>query len=155
MNKKILALLLLFYSVFGNGLLDKIDNIVIPVIVKPEVKILDIKTPTEEIRDRVAIFSELITNKEDREKIAVFNYEFSQRIVGYETTSQQVNDVYSLAGKIVFDKTLVGKYEGLAENIVKLMEEILTDENHSVNQEEKEMLSQYFAGIAWTLLREN
>jgi len=155
MNKKILALLLLFYSVFGNGLLDKIDNIVIPVIVKQEVKILDIKTPTEEIRDRVAIFSELITNKEDREKIAVFNYEFSQRIVGYETTSQQVNDVYSLAGKIVFDKTLVGKYEGLAENIVKLMEEILTDENHSVNQEEKEMLSQYFAGIAWTLLREN
>jgi len=155
MNKKILALLLLFYSVFGNGLLDQIDNIVIPVIVKPETKILDISTPTEEIRDRVAIFSELITNKEDREKIAVFNYEFSQRIVGYETTSQQVNDVYALAGKIIFDKTLVGKYEGLSENIVKLMEEILTDENHSLSQEEKEMLSQYFSGVAWALLQEN
>ena len=66
------------------------------------------------------MFSDLITDPSDRAKLAIFNYEFAERVLDYNTTSQQVNDVYTLAGKIFFEDTLVDKYDGLAEEIVKL-----------------------------------
>lgn len=151
MNKNVLAILLLIYSVFGGGLFDLLDK----PSPKPEpiVQILNIDQPSEIILNRVKEFSDLITDPTDRSKIAIFNYEFAERIIGYETTSQQVNDVYALAGKIFFQKTLVDKYDGLAEKIVALLEEIMTDENHAVSLEEKNKMNEYFMGIAWVLIQ--
>ena len=151
MYKNILAILLLLYAVFGDGLLDNLDK----PEPKPEpvAKILDIDRPEENVINEVKNFSELVTDPNDKAKIAIFNYEFASRILKYDTTVQQVNDVYSLAGKIFFKKSLVDKYDGLAENIKSLLEKILTDENHSVTKIEKEKLNQYFMAVAWVLIQ--
>lgn len=153
MNGRIIAVALLLYSVFGNGLLDGLDFFPVVVPVTPEVAIIDVEKPSEDVLERVKIFKDLITEEEDKQRIAIFNYEFSKRVVGYETSSQQINDVYSLAGKLFFSNSIVGKYDGLAENIVSLMEDVLSDENHRVSEEEKALLSKYFAGVAWVLIQ--
>ena len=149
MRKNILAILLLVYSVFGGGLFDLLDK----PEPKPEpvVEILNINKPSDKVIKRVQEFSDLITDPNDRAKIAIFNHEFAKRVIDYSTTSQQVNDVYSLAGKLFFKQTLVDKYDGLAEKIVDLLEEILSDENHAVSIGEKMELNKYFMGVAWVL----
>ena len=128
MNKKIAAILLLIYSVFGSGIFDYV-NIIKP---DPVAEILSIETPSQETLDIVTPISDLVTDPDDKSKIAIFNYEFAERVIGYETSSQQINDVYSLAGKTFFKNELVNKYEGLSESIVSLLEKTLTDENYKI-----------------------
>ena len=153
MCKNILAILLLLYAVFGEGLLDSLDKPKPKPEPVPAKKILDIDKPAESVITEVQKFSELITDPNDRAKIAIFNYEFASRVLKYDTTVQQVNDVYSLAGKIFFKDTLVDKYDGLAEEIKSLLEKILTDENHAVTEGEKAKLNQYFMAVAWVLIQ--
>lgn len=154
MHKNIIAIVLVIYAVFGGGLFDIFDNIKPSPTPEPEpiVEILNIDKPSEEVLSKVQEFSSIITDPSDRAKIAIFNYEFAERVIGYETTSQQVNDVYSIAGKIFFQKSLVDKYDGLAEKIIALLEEIITNENHVVTSEEKNKLNEYFMGVAWVLI---
>lgn len=151
MNKNFLALLLLVYSVFGGGLFDLLDKPTPEP--EPVVEILNVDKPSDAVVERVKEFSDLITDPSDRAKIAIFNYEFAERILNYETTSQQVNDVYAIAGKLFFQKSLVDKYDGLAEKIIALLEEIITNENHVVTSEEKNKLNEYFMGVAWVLIQ--
>ena len=73
-------------------------------------------------------------------------------MLSYETNSQQINDVYSLAGKLFFKETLVDKYDSLAENIISLLEEIIGKEDHILSEEEKQSISKYFKGVAWVLI---
>ena len=153
MYKNILAMLLLAYGVFGVGFLDLLDKPQPNPEPKPPAKILNIDTPTQDVIDRVKVFSTLITDPNDKAKLAIFNYEFAERVGGYEATSQQINDVYTLAGKIFFKDTLVDKYDGLAEEIVKLLEEIMGDDVHSLSQSEKDLLNKYFKGVAWVLIQ--
>ena len=153
MIKKIVIIALLAYAIFGGGLLDVLDNIPRPQP-EPEAKILNIDKPNQDVIDRVELFSDLVTDPSDRAKLAIFNYQFSTRILAYEdSTSQQTNDIYTLAGKTFFKKTLVDKYDGLAENIVKLMEECIGEENHTLTQKEKELLHEYFLAVAWVLIQ--
>lgn len=155
MYRNILALLLLLYGVFGQGMFDILDK---PTPKpepepKPAVKILDIDKPQESVINEVKGFSDLITDPNDRARIAIFNHEFASRVNRYNTDVQKVNDVYALAGKIFFKKTLVDKYDGLAEDIESLLKKILTDENHVVTNEEKTKLSEYFMAVAWVLIQ--
>ncbi len=152
MYKKILSVVLLIYGVFGTGWLDLLD-VNFP---KPEpapAKIINIETPSEDVQKRVQIFSELVKDPDDKAKLAIFNYEFSQRITEYKATAQNVNDVYTIAGKTFFQQSLVDKYEGLNEEIVSLLTECMTDENHVLTQEEKNNLHEYFMGVAWVLIQ--
>ena len=149
-QKGIIALLLLIFSVFGGGL--DLSNI-LPQPKPPHAAILTIEKPSQEVLDRVEIFSKIITNPDDRAKLAIFNYEFANRVNEYNTSSQQVNDVYSLAGKTFFNTSLVDKYNGLAESLTDLIKEIIGDENHNLTQDEKNKLSEYFLGIAWVLIQ--
>ena len=71
--------------------------------------------------------------------------------MGWECNNQQVNDVYSMAGKIFFESTLSNKYENLADELKTLFVQITSDEFHVLSVEEKEKLSEYFMGIAWVL----
>lgn len=153
MFKSILIILLLVYSVFGKGWLDLLDKPNPTPDPKPPAKILNIDKPSEDIINRVKLFSGLITDPSDRAKLAIFNYEFANRVLAYDATSQQTNDVYTLAGKTFFKSSLVDKYDGLAENIVDLLEEILGEENHTLNTKEKEELHRYFLAIAWVLIQ--
>ena len=55
--------------------------------------------------------------------------------------------------KKFFKKTLVDKYEGLAESIVDLLTECIGEENHTLSQKEKEALHEYFLAVAWVLIQ--
>lgn len=153
MSKNILAIALLVYALFGNGLLDLLDKPSPEPKPEPSTEILNIEKPSGVVISKVKVFSDLVKDPTDRAKVAIFNYEFAKRVVGYETSSQQINDVYALAGKIFFKDTLVDKYDGLAENIVNLLKYVMTDENHTLSTEDKNKLNEYFMGVAWILIQ--
>lgn len=156
MNKIILslvALVLIVYGAFGGGILDLLDNPRPSPTPEPEIAILNIDRPSQEILDRVKAFSDTVKDPTDRAKIAIFNYEFANSLISYETDLQQLNDVYVLAGKKFFKNSIVGKYQPLPEMITKLIEEITGQENHTLSTEEKLKLNQYFLGVAWVLIQ--
>ena len=135
MRNQILAVLLIIYSVFGGGMLDLLD---FPMPKPaPASEILDIESPSKEVQERVAVFSDIVTDPTDRAKLAIFNYEFAKRATDYNATNQDVNDIYTLAGSIFFEKTLVDKYESLSEEIVSLMKECVSEDNHILTTGEK------------------
>ena len=61
--------------------------------------------------------------------------------------------MYTIAGKAFFGTDLVDRYNGLAEEIIDLLSECITDENHVVTEEEKQKLNLYFMGVAWVLIQ--
>ena len=66
MLKKILIITLLAYAVFGNGLLDKLDTPKPePKPEPPPAKILNIEKPSEDVLNRVSLFSDLISAPSD------------------------------------------------------------------------------------------
>jgi hypothetical protein len=152
MYKNIIAIALILYAIFGSGLVDLLKNIK-PIPQPQPASILNIDKPTNDVILRVERFSNLITDPTDRAKIAIFNYDFANRIKTWNTNNQQVNDVYTLAGKIFFQESLVNKYSGLSTEITDLLKELLTDDNHVLSEEEKNKVNQYFAGIAWVLIQ--
>jgi hypothetical protein len=152
MYKNIIAIALILYAIFGSGLVDLLKNIK-PIPQPQPASILNIDKPTNDVILRVERFSNLITDPTDRAKIAIFNYDFANRIKTWNTNNQQVNDVYTLAGKIFFQESLVNKYSGLSTEITDLLKELLTDDNHVLSEEEKNKVNQYFSGIAWVLIQ--
>lgn len=150
--KKIIAIVLLIYAIFGKGWLDYFD-INKPPIEPIQESILNIDVPENDTIERVKVFAELITDPSDKAKIAIFNYEFANRVMNWEISTQQVNDIYTLAGTKFFKNTIVNKYENLAEELVKLLEEIIGTENHTLTEGEKQQLNKYFIGIAWVLIQ--
>lgn len=149
----LLALILISYGIFGNGLLDLLDNPKPLPTPEPEISILNIDKPSEDIINKVKTFGELITDPTDRAKIAIFNYEFANRIISYETNLQQVNDVYVLAGKTFFNTSLVGKYKDLPNMIISLINDVTGTENHILSEQEKIDLNKRFMGLAWILIQ--
>ena len=148
-----IALLLIAYWAFGGGLLDLLDKPNPKPNPEPQVSILNIDKPTEDIINRVKTFSDLITDPTDRAKIAIFNYEFANQLISYETDLQQLNDVYVLAGKKFFQNSMVGKYKALPDMITSLIQEVTGEANHVLSEQEKQKLNQYFLGVAWVLIQ--
>lgn len=153
MVKKIFAILLIIFALFGKGSLDLLDNHPEPQPVPPQAEILNIDKPSEDIIDKVKNFSAIITDPTDRAKLAIFNYQFAQNVLSYEANSQQVNDVYVLAGKNFFQTSIAGKYEQLDEMIIKLLQDIIGTDNHILTEKEKLDLNKYFTAIAWVLIQ--
>lgn len=151
--KNVFATFLLLFGVFGGGFMDWWDLLPKPKPQPVNVSILNVEKPSQKIQDKVIFFSDLVTDPSDRAKIAIFNYEFAERILAWNTDVQQVNDVYSLAGKIFFKGSLVDKYEGLAEEIVSLIDSIITSENHILSKDEKLEMHKNFMGAAWVLIQ--
>ena len=148
-KKRIIAILLMIFAMFGSEI--DISNI-FPNPEPPAAKILNIEEPSEDTVQRVKVFSDLITDPDDRAKIAIFNYEFAQRVLNYDATSQQINDLYTLAGRTFFQDQLVDKYDGLVEEIIKILEEVSGDKNHNLTEREKFNLNKYFMAVAWVLI---
>ena len=152
MFRVIIALILIAYGIFGTNL-----NIKFP-LPKPQpepVAILNIEKPSPEIMETVSPLSSLVTDPTDRAKIAIFNYEFATRVKNYNADVQQVNDVYTLAGKTFFKNEIVGKYKGLGDGLVKLLTDLVSDDNHDLSQAEKEKISEHFMGLCWSLIQKN
>lgn len=148
MTRIIVALGLLFFVFFGS--VPKIDLGSITIDnTKP---IISIEKPSEEILNKVKPISDLINDREDRVRMALFNYELAERINGYNTDSQQLNDLYTNAGSSFFGGTMKGKYPKLSTELKTLFESVITDENHVLTTEEKQGMKDVLRGLSWDLL---
>lgn len=109
--------------------------------------------PTEEIKNKTLKISESVTDDKDRLNLSVFNKIFSDRVLMYDSDVQQLNDVYTESGRILFNDSLKGKHEGYGAGVVGLISDITGNENHKLTQEEKIKISDVFSGLAWNLSR--
>tara|TARA_R100000008_G_scaffold84430_2_gene71789 strand:+ start:7962 stop:8426 length:465 start_codon:yes stop_codon:yes gene_type:complete len=148
--RTILGLTLVILGVFWNDIRERIPDFT-PT---PEV-VIAIDEPSEKTKEKVSSISSLVTDDNDMINMAIFNKVFSDRLLSYEATNQQVNDIYTLAGKAFFEDTLKGKYEGLSSALTNLMKEELGVEVHELTEEEKINLSEAFSGLAWALQENN
>jgi hypothetical protein len=118
-----------------------------------DVVLLNIEKPTQQVIELVKPLSDLVADPTDRAKLAIFNQEFAERVSGYNTDTQQVNDVYVLSASYFFKDALVDKYRDLDKMIIGLIEHTTSSDNHVLSQEEKNKLSESFMGLAWSLIQ--
>jgi len=149
MIKKIFAITLTLFAIFGASWIDIDLSSIIP---RPQQEVVIVDKPSQEIINHVQVISEIITDPSDRAKLAIFNYEFANRVQNYNTNSQQINDVYTLAGKNFFGGKLVDKYDNLSSELVGIFNQILSPDNHTLSNDEKKLLHDYFMGIAWVIV---
>jgi len=141
----VLACLLILAGIFWGAIKEVLpeipDNVPAVVIQKPE----------ESLVNQWSAVSDSITDKNDKLVLCLFNKEFAERVLGYDATAQQVNDVYVFSAKEVFGDSLKGKYEDLSSATKDAMIAILGNENHDIAEAEKVDLSETFMGFAWCL----
>jgi len=113
---------------------------------------LNIEKPSVQVLELIKPISSLITDPTDRAKLAIFNQEFSKRIINYNADIQQINDVYVLAASEFFKDTLKDKYAELDVRLVSLISSVTSEDNHKLSQEELTKLSDYFNGLSWSLI---
>lgn len=152
MSKKtlgnLLAILLICIAIFPN-----LPNIPIPnPIPKPAVN-LDVSKPTQDILDKVNSINTIITDHNDRIKLAVFNYCFSKRVPTYSIDTQKLNDIYVKAAEYYFSTTMQNKYDNLDTELKKMFVDIVGSENHTLSEDEKVQLKNTFGGLAWSLIQ--
>lgn len=113
---------------------------------------LNIPQPSQQVILLTEPIAQLVSNKTDRLKLAIFNKEFAKRISSYDTDLQQLNDVYVLAAVYSFNDSMKDKYDNLDTKLVELIKSITTDDNHKLTNEEKQKISEYFLGLSWLLI---
>jgi hypothetical protein len=150
MLRILVAIGLLWFVFFGS--IPNIDIKPIPDKIDEVSSILDITQPSDEILSKVRPVAKLVTDTEDRAKIALFNYEFSQRVLKYDTDAQKLNDLYSKAGSNFFHGSLKGKYSGFADSLKVLFESVVGSDNHVLTTQEKQALKELFSGLSWALI---
>jgi hypothetical protein len=132
-----------------------IPNSIIPNIVpapKPSIN-LDINKPTEDILQIVKPIDLLVTNYDDRTKLAVFNYVFSKRASKYDISSQKLQDLYVLAAKNYLKDSIKDKYNNLDELIKQLFIKSVGESEHIVSKDEKVYVENLFGGLSWSLIK--
>jgi hypothetical protein len=132
-----------------------IPNSIIPNIVpapKPSIN-LDINKPTEDILQIVKPIDLLVTDHDDRTKLAVFNYVFSKRASKYDISSQKLQDLYVLAAKNYFKDSIKNKYNNLDELIKQLFIKSVGESEHIVSKDEKVYVENLFGGLSWSLIK--
>ena len=151
MFKIIVAILLLLFVFFGS--VPKIDFAPAPDQIDEVGSIIELQQPSEDIIAKAKPAADLVTDIEDRAKLALFNYEFAQRVPGYDTDVQKLNDLYVKSAEDFFADSLNGKYSNYPEEIIKLFETVTSEDNHNLNTNEKQSLKELFLGLSWLLLK--
>tara|TARA_R100001463_G_scaffold46752_1_gene95342 strand:- start:394 stop:861 length:468 start_codon:yes stop_codon:yes gene_type:complete len=146
-TRTVLGLLIILIGLFLPQIQERIPDL-IPNPVGPAV---EIQEPTQEIKEKTLKVAELVTDSKDRLDLCIFNKTFSERVLGYDADVQQVNDIYTESGKILFKDSLKGKYDGYGSGVVSLISDITGSENHQLTQGEKRQISEVFSGLAWNL----
>ena len=146
MNIKLLiGIGLIFVGVFWGNIKNVIPK-------TPDKKlIVTIERPEDSLIKRWSAVCESISDPNDKANLCIFNKVFADRVVKYEASAQQINDVYVLAAKEVFGDSIRGKYDKLGSATQGSMVSILGEENHSVVESEKQELSKVFMAFAWCL----
>ena len=129
-----------------NSFIDKIKN----VVNKEKVVYVEPKPDQKDIDDTKPL-ADLITDKDDRAKLAVFNYEFSNRLSNYKVTAQQLIDIYATAGKILFQGEFKDKYPTYGSSLTKVFLDIVGEEEHVLTAEELASVQKKFSAISWNL----
>jgi len=142
-----LGLLIVLIGLFLPQIQERIPDL----IPKPSAPVVDIKEPTQEIKEKTLKIAEKVTDDKDRLDLCIFNKEFSERILTYDTDVQQVNDVYTEAAKVLYKDSLKGKYDGYSQGVISLVSGVTGNENHQLTQSEKVQLGEVFSGLAWNL----
>ena len=112
---------------------------------------ISIPEPSSNVSEKIKNISNIVTETEDRNKLCAFNKVFADRLMSYNATQQELNDVYVLAAKKYFGKSLDNKYEGLDILIKNAMLDVVGDDVHNIGPEEKKELQENFYAIAWYL----
>lgn len=130
------------------------NNFIPSISPKPKPLInLDVNEPTEEILQIVKPIDMLVTNYEDRTKLAVFNYVFSKRVGKYDITSQKLQDLYVLAAKNYFQDSIKDKYDNLDVLTKELFIKAIGESDHILTIDEKTYTNNLFGGLSWSLIK--
>lgn len=154
MIKNLIAVLLIAYGIWGNGLLDILDTPTPTPTPTPPV-VVDVNTPRPELVEIVKPIAATVTEADDRARLAVFFLELSKRVKGLPegVDLQQFNDILVHAAQTAFEGSLEGKYNGLDEGIVKLIVDVTGTKNHALSPEEKKALAERCEALAWALVQ--
>ena len=147
-TRAILGLGLILVGLFYN----KISEIIVLPDPEPDVTIVEIDKPSEDIIDATKPVADLVIDKEDRLSLCIFNKIFAERIVGYfNIKAQQVNDLYVQAARNHFGTTLQAKYDGFSIGLTNLLKRGVGSQQHVLSPEEQNELHETFLGLAWSL----
>jgi len=125
-----------------------------PAVPQPNVSILKIEKPSDNIINLVNPVAKIVSDPTDRAKLAIFSQELSIRMKKYNDVGlQQLNDLISTAGEEFFRGSLNNKYETLSDGILSLIHGVTGDDNHTLSTLEKDKLSEIFMGFAWSLIQ--
>lgn len=120
-------------------------------IIEPSIREnLLLEKPSEELIKQAEPVLSIITEKKDKEKFCLFNYEFANRISKYNGSAQKYNDVYVKAGSLCFNKDFK-KYIGLKDFSVNYMQEVISSKDKFVTEEDKSKLISKYKALAWVL----
>lgn len=131
--------------------LPTLEKMIVPV--EPSVReVMMITKPSDEMIKLALPLDEVITKKSDEESFAVFNKEFSDRVVNYETKGQAVLGIYSTAIETVFGKRLKEDYDNKIGVVVKqAMEEVMGDYETNLTEKQRKDLQEKFESYSWVL----
>lgn len=114
-TRAIIGICLILIGFFWDSIKNSIPN-----IPAPNIPILNIPRPDLDTLENVSSIANLVTDKDDGLRLAIFNMVFSERVKDWNCNSQQINDIYVLAAQNEFGTSLAGKYDGYAEGIEEL-----------------------------------
>lgn len=118
-------------------------------VIRPDNQItIDIPSPTSIISDEIKNISNIVTDNEDRAALCIFNKIFADRLVTYETTQQQLNDVYVIAAKQMFGESMKDKYDELDLILLNAIRQVTGDDTHTLSEEEKTQIQSNFYAIS-------
>lgn len=151
MNRTVIGVIIILIGLFWPQIVERIPEIT-PTPEPNAPAVIEISEPTPAVLEKVSDLSSLVTDEDDRMKLAIFNKIFSERVIEYSGDTQQINDVYVAAAKYVFGDSLKGKYFGYGSGLTDLMRQIMGDENHELTEQEKLMLQEYYSALAWSFV---
>lgn len=152
MNNSMIRVIGIVFLVAGFFIDDIVDSFT--VVNEVEVVRLGLSQPSDEISNIVADIDDIVTDKEDRLAIAIFNKVCADRIPNWpEFTQQEWNDIYVSAAKKFFGNSMRGKYENLDTFIVSLISDITGDEIGNLSADDRKQVVDRLNGIAWHLIK--
>ncbi len=147
----LLGLVLLLVAVVDPSvILDKVSNII------PEpAPVIEIEKPADIYIESTKNVAELIKDDEDKVSMAVYCLEFSKRLTSENYTDiklQFLPDILSEAGKLYFEGSMKGKYDGLSDGLIKIITDEVGEDDIFLEKEQLTELSNKFKALSWNLI---
>lgn len=144
----IIGVLLILLALWNPDL----SQIRVPSIITPNLPVVVIDKPTDELLNRAKVVADLIKDKEDRDRGAIYYDEFSRRVYT-DATMQNINDILTISGKEYWEGAIKGKYAGLAEALRKLTDVQETDSGDTpLSRSQLDEISKRYKALAWALV---